>query len=176
MNYQPTDLNSVKLLICYLLYHIESDIDSDALYEIAVDSGIINYFYYNDAIDELIVNDTIYSKADENGKIFFSLSKKGVQFVKDFSSYVQRSFRDRLMYEAMKYKANISKRACINVRYEDNEDGCSLICSVRDSNKQLIDLTLYTESRFQAELIGEKLTMDASDFYKKFINFLLDNN
>ncbi|MDO5559171.1 MAG: DUF4364 family protein [Oscillospiraceae bacterium] len=175
MNYQPNDLNSVKILICYLLYHIEENIDSEALYEIAVDSGIINYFYYNDAVDELIINDTIYSEADENGKIFFSLSEKGVKFVKDFSSYVQRSFRDRLMYEAMKYKANTSKRACISVNYEDTQDGCSLICSVRDNSKQLVNFTLYTDSRFQAQLIGEKLTMEASDFYKQFIDFLLDS-
>ena len=73
MDYQPNDLNSVKILICYLLHHLEEKTESEELYEIAVDSGIINYFYYNEAIDELLVNDTIYSDVDENGNIMPSM-------------------------------------------------------------------------------------------------------
>jgi len=173
MNYQPDDLNSVKLLICYVLYNIESDIDSEALYEIAVDSGQINYFFYNEAIDELLVNDTIYSNPDENGKMIFSLSPKGIQYVKDFSTYVQRSLRDRIMYSAMEYKARQLRNASLSVECINNENGCTLKCSVSDSSKSLVDFSLFTESQMQAELIADRIRDDPDNFYSSFMNFLL---
>lgn len=174
MNYQPDDLNSVKLLICYLLYNLDTQIDAEALYDIAVDSGIINYFYYNEAIDELIVNDTMFSKADENGKLFFSLSKKGKKYVKDFSKYVQLSFRKRLMYSAMQYKSRQLRNANLWLDYQNDEGGCTLICNISDNDKTLIDLKLFTQSQTQAELIGERISEDPADFYSSFIDFIVN--
>ncbi len=174
MNYQPDDLNSVKLLICYLLYNLDTQIDSEALYDIAVDSGIINYFYYNEAIDELIVNDTIFSSADEKGKVFFSLSKKGEKYVKDFSKYVQLSFRKRLMYSAIQYRAQQLKNANLSIDYQNNESGCTLICNISDNDKTLIDLKLFTQSQTQAELIAERISEEPSDFYSSFIDFIIN--
>ena len=54
--YKPDDVNSVKILLCCLLHNLDSVINADELYDIAVDSGIINYFYYNEAIEELLKN------------------------------------------------------------------------------------------------------------------------
>lgn len=176
MNYQPNDLNSVKLLICYLLYNLETETDSEALYEIAVDSGTINYFYYNEAIDELLINDTILSNADENGHMLFSLSDKGKKYVKNFSTYVQRSFRDRLMYSAMQYKARQLENASLSLDYEDSDGGCSLICSISNNSKTLVDMKLFAASRTQAELIGERISENPSKFYSQFIDFILGKN
>ena len=53
------DIQTVKILICYLLYRINKPIDSEQLYDIAVGTEIINYFFYQDAIDYLIKNDSI---------------------------------------------------------------------------------------------------------------------
>lgn len=173
MDYQPNDLNSVKILICYLLNNLDSEMDSEELYDIAVDSGIINYFYYNEAIDELLVNDTIYSDVDENGHMCFSLSEKGKLYVKDFSTYVQRSFRNRLMYSAMQYKARKMQNASLSLDYDESEEGCRLICSISDSKKDLIELKLLTQNRTQAELIGERISENPSSFYKDFIEYII---
>lgn len=173
MDYQPNDLNSVKILICYLLNNLESEIKSDELYDIAVDSGIINYFYYNEAIDELLFNDTIYSDVDGDGCTCFSLSEKGQLFVKDFSTYVQLSFRNRLMYAAMQYKAKKLQNASLSLDYEENSDGCSVICSISDGSKNLIEMKLLTQNRTQAELIGERISDNPSAFYQDFIEYTI---
>ena len=173
MDYQPNDLNSVKILICYLLHHLEGKTESEELYEIAVDSGIINYFYYNEAIDELLVNDTIYSDVDDNGNMFFSLSEKGEIYVRDFSSYVQRSFRNRLMYSAIQYKARKLQNASLSLDYEENDEGCRLICSISDDSKCLVELKLLTQNKTQAELIGERISENPSSFYKDVIEYII---
>lgn len=175
MDYQPSDLNSVKLLICYLLYNLESGIDSEELYEISVDSGILNYFYYNEAIDELLVNDTIYSKAKNNGRFHFTLSEKGVTYVKEFSKYVELSFRKRILNAALQYKAHKTQNVSVAVKYEPDDDGCFLLFSIADKKdkKPLVNMKLFTHSQTQAEIVAEQITEDPSAFYSDFIDFML---
>ncbi len=176
MNYHPNDLNSVKLLICYLLYNLEVQISQEELYDIAVNSGIINYFYYNEAIDELLINDTILSTADENGRIVITLSKKGIIYVKDFSSYVQLSFRQRLMRAAMEYKARKLRNAELSIEYEECENGCNLILRLFENSTTLIDMKLFAGSKTEAELIAEKISNDSENFYYNFINFIFNKS
>lgn len=171
--YQPNDLNSVKILICYLLQNLDESINSDELYEISVNSGIINYFYYNEAIDELLVNDTILSDVDENGNTRFSLSEKGKIFVKDFSTYVQLTFRNRIMYAAMQHEAKKLQNASLSLDYEDSDDGCRLICSISDCDKNLLEMKLLTQNRARAELIGERISDNPSAFYQDFIDYTI---
>ncbi len=175
MDYQPSDLNSVKLLICYLLYNLESGIDSEELYEISVDSGILNYFYYNEAIDELLVNDTIYSKAKNNGRFHFTLSEKGITYVKEFSKYVELSFRKRILNAALQYKAHKTQNVSVAVKYEPDDDGCFLLFSIADKKdkKPLVNMKLFTHSQTQAEIVAEQITEDPSAFYSDFIDFML---
>ncbi len=175
MDYQPSDLNSVKLLICYLLFNLENGIDSEELYEISVDSGILNYFYYNEAIDELLVNDTIYSKAKNNGRFHFSLSEKGITYVKEFSKYVELSFRKRILNAALQYKAHKTQSVTAAVKYEEAENGCFLLFSIADKKdkKSLVSMKLFTHSQTQAEMIAEQITDDPSLFYSDFIDFML---
>lgn len=56
------DVQTVKILICYLLYRINKPVDSEQLYDIAVTTEIINYFFYQDAMDYLIKNNSIHSE------------------------------------------------------------------------------------------------------------------
>ncbi len=169
--YKPNDMNSVKILLCYLMHNLEMKIDSEELYDIAVDSGIINYFYYNEAIDDLLINDTILSDVDEDGHTCFSLSEKGEAFVKEFSTYVELSLRNRLMYAALQYRAKKLQSASLELDYEDSDDGCRLICSISDGSKNLVELKLLTQNRTQAELVGERISDNPSSFYRDIIEY-----
>ena len=53
------DVQTVKILICYLLYRLHKPIDSEQLYDIAVSTEIINYFFYQESINYLIENGSI---------------------------------------------------------------------------------------------------------------------
>ncbi|MCQ2465852.1 MAG: DUF4364 family protein [Oscillospiraceae bacterium] len=172
-DYQPNDLNSVKILICYLIHNLETGINSDELYDIAVNSGIITHFYYSEAIEDLLVNDTILSDVDAEGNTCFSLSEKGKLFVKDFSSYVERSFRNRIMYAALQYKARKLRNASFSLDYEDSDSGCVLSCSISDGSRNLVEFRLLTQNRTQAELIGERISDNPSSFYQDFIEYSL---
>jgi hypothetical protein len=169
--YKPDDVNSVKILLCCLLHNLDTVIGSEELYDIAVDSGIINYFYYNEAIEDLLKNDTIISVVDDNGNTGFSLGEKGELFVKNFASYVELSLRKRIIFEALRYRARKLQNASLTLDYSDCENGCRLECSISDGNVKLMELNLLTQSRYQAEMIGERISDNPSSFYNDIIGY-----
>ena len=48
------DIPSINILICYLLSKVKITVEADELYDIAVGSGIVNYFAYQESFDYLI--------------------------------------------------------------------------------------------------------------------------
>ena len=71
-------LHSVKIAVCYLLDEIEKPISEQELYEIVMKSEAVNYFHYNQAIDELLKSGAV-TKFEENDENFFQLEEKGRQ-------------------------------------------------------------------------------------------------
>ena len=54
-----TDSYAVKILICFFLKQIERPVTPNQLMEIATADGIVNYFYYTEAIDSLLEAKTV---------------------------------------------------------------------------------------------------------------------
>lgn len=77
------DVQTVKILICYLLYRINKPVDSEQLYDIAVTTEIINYFFYQDAMDYLIKNNSIHSEDGKNNTKIYTLTEKGISCSKN---------------------------------------------------------------------------------------------
>ena len=77
-DYNSAELNSahrVKVLICYLLDRLKQPVTEEQLYEIAVESGVVNYFYYAEALEGLLQNRSLI-RAERNGKPISSLPKR----------------------------------------------------------------------------------------------------
>ena len=51
---EMTTVHSVKILLCYLLTKLDRPVAEEQLLEIAEDSGVINYFYLSEAIEDLL--------------------------------------------------------------------------------------------------------------------------
>ena len=60
------DVPTLNILLCYLLYKIDRPVSPDQLYDIAIGTGVVNYFYYQDSIGYLLKNGHItLEKGDE---------------------------------------------------------------------------------------------------------------
>lgn len=168
------DIQTVKILICYLLYRINKPIDSEQLYDIAVGTEIINYFFYQDAIDYLIKNDSIKISTDNNIKIF-ELTEKGKNCAKTLRGYVPKSFRDKIVQAALKYFARIKYENEVKIEYIKLKKGYYVHCRCLDIGDDLMDLKLYAPDLSQAELLGKNIMINPTGFYSKILNFALNN-
>lgn len=169
------DIQTVKILLCYLLYRINKPIDSEQLYDIAVGTEIINYFFYQDAIDYLIKNKSISVNNDHNNVQIYKLTDKGKDCAKTLRGYVPKSYRDKIVQAALKYFAQIKYQNEVKIDYIKLDKGYYVHCRCLDIGDDLMDLKLFAPDLSQAELLGKNIMTNPTGFYSKILNFALNN-
>ncbi len=174
-NTQIEDVPTINILLCYLLYKIKKPIQPDQLYEIAIGTETINYFYYQDSVNYLKSNGLIRSETID-GTEYFVLEKKGIVCAKQLKSYVPKSYRDKLVLAALRYFAKIKYEQEIKIEYIPLEKGYyTHVRCLDDDESDLMDLKLFAPDMTQAKLIGEKIMLNPSGFYGKVIELALSN-
>ena len=169
------DVPTLNILLCYLLYKIDRPVSSDQLYDIAIGTGIINYFYYQDSIDYLLKNGLVVSEKDEKGSECYVLGKKGRECAKQLKNYAPKSYRDKLVLAALRYFARIKYEKELKIEYEPVGNGYYIHVRCIDTGFDLMNLRLYAPDLSQAKLIGEKILLNSAGFYGKVIEVALSN-
>lgn len=173
-SFQLTESLSVKILICYLLKKLDRPVTAEQLYEIAVGNEIINYFYYTEAINELIKNQTILTEKTENGEIYI-LAEKGMYGADEFKKYVPKTFREKLLSAALKYFAKLKIESEVKCDIIKSENGYYVKCEILDKDYNLMELKLFAPDEEQAKLVTDRILLNPTDFYGKVIGYALDN-
>lgn len=166
------DNHSVKVLICYLLKNLGMEITEDELYEISITSGIINYFHFTEALNTLYRTQAIV-KNEADGKL--TITNKGIYSVSEFKQYVPRSFRDKILNEALLYFARKKREKEVICSIKENENGYTVEFSLPDGNMELINLRLYAPDLASAEMLKEKISLNHTGLYGKILGFVLEN-
>ncbi len=174
-SFEIKDTDSAKLLICYLLNKIEKVIEAEHLYDIAVTSGIINYFCYTDAINSLLENETIKIEINESGRECYLDTEKGILFAKEFRSYVPKSLRERIIRTAMKYLTKIKLDNEVKINYIELEKGYHVHFRCLDIGEDLLDIKIFAPNHTQARFLGERIMRNPVGFYAKVVSAALDN-
>ncbi len=169
-----TDPYAVKILLCYFLRQINRPITPNQLAEIATDDGIVNYFVYTEAINELLEAGTI-TLEEENGEEFYVLSEIGKFGAEDFKSMVPKSFRDKILGSGLKFFAKMKNQNDVSVLVSEQEKGYLVTVHCSEGGLTLMDLKLYAPDREQAELLRDKIAQNPVDFYSRVLDFALEN-
>ncbi len=170
-----SDIPTLNILLCYLLYKIEKPVETEQLYEIAIGTGIVNYFYYQDSIDYLTKNGLISVKDDSEGHKCYFLEPKGTACAKELKTYAPKSFRDKLVLAALKYYARLKYEKEIKIDYIPTEKGVYVQIRCLDTSCDLMDLKLFAPDMTQAKLVGERIMRNPAGFYSKIIDLALSN-
>lgn len=167
------DLPTLNILICYLLYKIDRPVEPDQLYEIAVGTEVINYFYYNDSIAYLLANGLITEEKDKNGADCYVLQPKGRECAKQLKTYAPKTYRDKLVHAALRYFTRLKHEQEVKITYEPAGKGYYAHIRCLDVSSDLMDLKLYAPDLTQAKLIGERIMNDPAGFYGKVVELAL---
>ena len=66
------DTTTANILLCYTLSQIAEPVNDELLYDIAVTSGIINYFSFQEAIQNMEETGAVDCESQENGENIYS--------------------------------------------------------------------------------------------------------
>ncbi len=170
-----TDSYAVKILICYFLRQIDRPITPDQLTEIATVDGVINYFIYTEAIEQMLEAGTIITETDDNGIEYYVLSKIGRAGADDFKKLVPKSFRDRILASGLKFFAKLNNEQNVKCDIAKTDSGYEVNCVCTDNNLLLMDLKLFAPDFEQATMLKEKIMLNPAEFYGKVLDFASDN-
>jgi hypothetical protein len=169
------DVPTLNILLCYLLYKIDKPVNVEQLYEIAISTGLINAFYYQDSIDYLLKNDCMVIEENADGEKRYVLRPKGKECAMRLKTYVPKSYRDKLVLAALRYLARLKYEKEVKIEYIPVANGYYTHVRCLDTNCDLMDLKLFAPDIVQAKLIGEKIMLNPSGFYGKVIELAMSN-
>lgn len=168
------DLHDVKVLLCYLLEKLKCPVTESQLYEIALDSEVINYFFYTEALGSLLENGSV-RKIPRDGEVYVELEEKGRFGADYFNESIPYYFRKKLLKAALYYFARLRRESETDMDIVPTENGCEVKCTIKDTGFDLMRLSLYAPDEDQARLIKEKIMLDPAGFYSMVIGFALEN-
>jgi DNA-binding MarR family transcriptional regulator len=169
------DVPTLNILLCYLLYKIAKPVEAEQLYDIAIGTGVINYFYYQDSLAYLLENGLVKKENGENHTVMYELQPKGRECARQLKTYAPKSYRDKLVLAAMRYFARLKAEQELKIVYEPLENGYYTHVRCLDVDCDLMDLRLYAPDLAQAKLIGEKILLNPAGFYGKVVELALSN-
>lgn len=169
------DVPTLNILLCYLLYKIARPVEPDQLYDIAIGTGVVNFFYYQDSIDYLLKNGLIQLENSESGEQLYVLQPKGAECARQLKSYAPKSYRDTLVLAALRYFARVKAEQELKIEYEKLDNGYYTHVRCLDIDCDLMDLRLYAPDLTQAKMIGEKIMLNPAGFYGKVVELALSN-
>ena len=177
MDFTAPEFNSVhgvKVLLCFLLNRLDRDITEEQLYEIVLDSRVINYFYYTEALEVLLKNQSL-KRTERDGKTYIVLEEKGRVGADYFNDTITYYFRKQLLKTAVYYFARLDRESRAEMEIIPTSNGCEVSCTIKDVNFDIMRLALYAPDDEQAKLIRDKIMLDPDEFYRKVIGFALEN-
>ena len=169
------DTHMANILICCLLEQLNKPYSPTQLYDIAVGTDIINYFFYQEAITYLQKNGSLLLKQDADGHDWFSLTEKGVECAKQLKEYVAKPYRDKIFLEAKQYFKRQKRREEVKVSYLPLKKGYHVQVRYLDLQSDLMDLKLYAPDLKQAKYLGTQIMRNPANFYGKVLEAVFSN-
>lgn len=169
-----TDTYAIKILVCYFLKQINRPITPEQLIEIATEDGLINYFIFTEAINQLLEAKTLILE-ERDGEQYYVLTEMARIGADDFKTMVPRVFREKILTSGLKFFARLKNENDVKISYTEQQKGWSVNVLCTEGGLTLMDLKLYAPDREQAEILGEKIMLNPVDFYGKVLDYALEN-
>ncbi len=166
--------STANILLCYLLYRIDTPIQEDQLYDIAVGNDIINYFAFQESLAYLKEQDSITEITQEDGTAL-TLTEKGVLTACELRNYVGKPYRDKLVLAALRYFARRKRENEVKIDYIPLKKGYYVHVRCLDIGDDLLDMKLYAPDYTQAVYLGNQIMLNPSGFYGKILDAAFSN-
>lgn len=176
-NISDIELDSVhyiKILLCFLLDRLNRPVTENQLCEIAIESEIVNYFYYSEALAELI-NTGAVSRKTIDGEEQLILEPNGRMSSEQFNQYIPVYFRKRLLTSALWYFAELRRESNFSSKIYETENGYEVSCTIKDTSYDLMRITFYAPDADQADIIKNKIMNNPAEFYKNVLEYAISN-
>lgn len=168
----PGGLNNfqqIKLLICYILRSVKSDVAVELLPEMLQYEQLANYFEASQAIDELVSDENLVLTDNR-----ISLTNKGKAAVNELDFILPLSVKEKATRAAVALLTRIHIAKENKVEITQTSNGFSVSCIVYDREIELMRLNLLVPDKAQADAVKSAFMNDPQSVYSGTVNLLMN--
>lgn len=169
---EPGGLHSnreIKLLICYMLAGVCEPMSRESIVTVLCGNGMANFFDISASIDALLTLHNL--QEDENGRL--TVTEAGHNAIATLQDLLPYTLRERSVASAKKLLTRLQNERENHVTITNGEHGCTVTCTVGNTETPLMSLTLLVGDEEQAERIRERFLNDPLSVYQGVINTLV---
>ena len=163
--------NEIRVLLCYLLGSISSELSKSGLNEVIQSLQLINFFETNSALASL-TEAGLVSVTEHDGDEFYTLNEAGRAYADRLDTDLPINVREAVVRAAMGMAAREKLRGAADVAVEKLERGCHVVLTIRDHDEVMMQTRLYAADAMQAEAVGERFLAAPEKLYAGVIDLL----
>ncbi len=161
----------IKILICYVLYHVQRPIPVSMMMELLTAEGIANYFESANAAAGLVQSGHITIEKQQ-GEACYRNTELGESTAVSFERNLPRSIREKAVEAAKEGFARKDQRAHHETSVKKVEDGYLLTLTLHDIGSDLLSITLLLPDRENCRKVQERFWENPMVIYKGVIALL----
>ena len=175
--YQIEDPLEIKLIVLHTLSQAPQPLTMTQLTDLILNSAEINYFSLLSAIDFLIDVKEVFTYKSMEDTYVYELTKEGQSSAQHFYMRIPLEIRDYIaegiadLFELQRQKRQL-RTEVIPVSYHTFSAKCELC----DTDLPLLELTLYTGDRKQAEQVCKTFQKHHANIYHSIVSMLIQHN
>ncbi len=164
--------SQIKILALYTLRLSGGILPEEALIDILA-SCEVNGLMLTDAITSLVEDGHIRSYPDD-GTTYLRISDTGRVIATELDREVPVSLRVRVAERTVAEVAAQRNKASIDCHVEEHDDGYTVNASLSDEGNTLFSFSVFTPTRFQADVIAKKFISTPLETYRNIISVLTE--
>ena len=175
LNSNSNDLAENKVLILYVLDKLNKDVTNDGLFKIISSINNINYFYFQQTLNDLVETNLVgyYTKEDGTVLKMTTEGKNAFALTKEILPGILVLKTDKIMEKEI---VKIEEEASITAEFiPKSEDEYTVSCKIVENKDTIFEVKTFAGSRDRAKKIADNWKNNASKLYPEILNLLLDD-
>ncbi len=165
------DKNQVKMLILVLLKGINRPLDINTISEIMLMDGIVNYFDFTAAIDEMLASSHIDVLETPSGTLY-GPTPLGLEAAELFEKNLPLSVRDKVYQSAIDVLTTLRSNSELICSCQSLTDGYTATVGIKEGGSILFKVSLYCATEAQAQNIIKNFKSSPELVYQRVLSQL----
>ncbi len=175
MTSAPLSLHQIKVLILFTVDGTPGPVPRHVI-ETALALCDANIFMIQEALHNLIANENLTQRNDENEIPYLFLTPQGQSVVEPLRRDVPLSYREKALAYAAAEMSKLRKAIGVEAEVVPEEHGklteYSCRINLSDEGVTMMGITLYSPNKLQAEMMAERFRKNPLDVYRKVLAIL----
>lgn len=162
----------IKILISYVLKKIDQPVLRERICDFLIEDSIANYFEINQAISEMIEDEALLCRLDENGSETVTLMGKAYFRIDEVDNLIPKSIRHKALAAATRILNRERIEKSSNVSVEKVKDGFLVSFGIDDEGETLFRMSVFVTDELQVETVKKNWFDKAAAIYSSVMSEL----